>query len=213
MLAKTAKKLNCLPLLAFAVISLNIVFSGPAIATVYVYVKPDGSKMITDRKVNKTGYSLKRSYSTTPYRSSNGKSEPYHAKPIKSQYDELIVNTSQKYDLEPAFIKAIIHVESAFDRFALSHAGAMGLMQLMPGTSAEYQLRSDHFNAKRNVDVGAQHLRDLIERYDGNKQLSLAAYNAGAGAVSKYNGIPPYKETENYVKKVMKLYQQYKNKL
>ena len=118
-----------------------------------------------------------------------------------------------KYDLEPSFIKAVVHIESAFDPFALSHAGAMGLMQLMPATAAVYQLTQDHFNPNRNVKVGVQHIKDLMERYDSDKRLSLAAYNAGAGAVSKYNGIPPYAETEAYVKKVMSLYKLYKKEI
>ena len=102
---------------------------------------------------------------------------------------------SLKYNLEPAFVKAVVHIESAFDTFAISPAGAMGLMQLMPATAASYELTRDHFNPNRNIEVGVRHLKDLMERYDNDKKLSLAAYNAGAGAVSRYNGIPPYEET------------------
>jgi len=188
------------------------VYSETTLATVYVYELPNGSKLITDSKVRKKGYKLKRSYKTTPYRSGNSNA-PYRAAPIKSQYDALIVNTALKYDLEPSFIKAVVHVESAFDRYALSRAGAMGLMQLMPATAANYQLRQDHFNARLNVEAGVQHLKDLMARYGSDKRLSLAAYNAGAGAVSKYDGIPPYEETQNYVKKVMKLYSLYKKEI
>ena len=180
-------------------------------ATVYVYERADGSKLITDRKSKKAGLKFKKSYKTEPYRSSKSRNAPYRAQPIKSQYDALIVNTSLKYDLEPSFIKAIIHVESAFDKYALSHAGAMGLMQLMPATAANYQLNQNQFDANRNIEVGVQHLKDLMDRYDNDKKLSLAAYNAGAGAVSRYNGVPPYDETLNYIKKVMKLYVLYKS--
>jgi soluble lytic murein transglycosylase-like protein len=123
------------------------------------------------------------------------------------------VNTALKYDLEPSFVKAIIHVESAFDRYALSHAGAMGLMQMMPATGANYQLNQDQFDANRNVEAGVQHLKELMERYDKDKKLSLAAYNAGEGAVSRYNGVPPYEETQNYVVKVMRLYKLYKKEI
>jgi soluble lytic murein transglycosylase-like protein len=180
-------------------------------ATVYVYERADGSKLITDRKSKKAGLRLKKSYKTEPYRSPKGRDAPYRAQRIKSQYDALIVNTSLKYDLEPSFIKAIIHVESAFDKYALSHAGAMGLMQLMPATAANYQLNQNQFDANRNIEVGVQHLKDLMDRYDNDKKLSLAAYNAGAGAVSRYNGVPPYAETLDYIKKVMTLYRLYKN--
>jgi soluble lytic murein transglycosylase-like protein len=184
-------------------------------ARVYVYERPDGSKLITDKRSQKTGYKLQRSYNTTPYRSSSRSrsSKPYFAAPIKSQYDALIVNTALKYDLEPSFIKAVIHVESAFDRFAISHAGAMGLMQIMPATAANYQLHRDHFDASRNMEAGVQHMRELMDRYDDDKKLSLAAYNAGEGAVAKYNGVPPYEETENYIVKVMKLYNMYKKEI
>ena len=79
----------------------------------------------------------------------------------------------------------------------------------MPATAAGYQLNQDHFNAYKNVEVGVQHLKDLMDRYGSDKRLTLAAYNAGAGAVSKYNGVPPYQETQSYIKKVMRLYKLY----
>ena len=186
--------------------------SNTAQAAIYIYESPNGNKIITDSRINKPGYKLKKSYTTKPYRS-GGQNSPYHFKTVKSQYDALIVNTALKYDLEPSFIKAVIHVESAFDEFALSHAGAMGLMQLMPATASSYQLKQDHFNPNRNVEAGVQHIKDLMERYDSDKRLSLAAYNAGAGAVSKYKGIPPYEETQDYVKKVMRLYGLYKKEI
>ena len=186
-----------------------------ASARVYVYERPDGSKLITDKRTNKSGYRLKRSYSTSPYRSApkSRNRAPYFAAPIKSQFDALIVNTALKYDLEPSFIKAVVHVESAFDRFALSHAGAMGLMQIMPATAAIYQLNDNQFDATRNVQAGVQHMRELMDRYNGDKTLSLAAYNAGEGAVAKYDGVPPYEETQNYIVKVMKLYKMYKKEI
>ena len=184
-------------------------FSTQAFSAVYVYTTPDGNNVITDKRIKKSGYKLKRSYTTKPYRS-GGRNAPYRAKPIKSQYDALIVNLALQYGLEPSFIKSVIHVESAFDENAVSHAGAMGLMQLMPATAASYQLVDNHFNARKNIEAGVRHMKDLMERYSNDKRLSLAAYNAGAGAVSKYNGIPPYEETQNYVIKVMRLYNQYK---
>ena len=186
---------------------------GNSMATVYVYELPDGSKLITDIKQRKSGYKLKKSYKTSPYRSSKKRNAPYYASPIKSKYDALIINAAFKYDLEPSFIKAIVHVESAFDPYAVSRAGAMGLMQVMPGTASEYNLNQDQFNPHKNVDAGVQHLKDLMDRYNKDKTLSLAAYNAGQGAVSKYGGVPPYEETEFYIKKVMQLYKLYKNKI
>ena len=187
----------------------TILFPINAHSAVYVYISPEGNNIITDKKIKKTGYKLKKSYTTKPYRS-GGRNAPYRAKPIKSQYDALIVNLALQYDMEPSFIKSVIHVESAFDANALSHAGAMGLMQLMPATAANYDFTDNYFNARKNIEAGVRHMKDLMVRYSDDKRLSLAAYNAGAGAVSKYNGVPPYKETQNYVKKVMALYKQYK---
>ncbi|MFT6408147.1 MAG: soluble lytic murein transglycosylase-like protein [Arenicella sp.] len=192
---------------------LSLSASSLGLAAIYVYELDNGSKLITDSRINKPGYKLKKSYSTKDYRSSAAKRSPYRSRTIKSKYDALIVNTALKYDLEPSFIKAVIHIESAFDRYALSHAGAMGLMQLMPATAANYQLKQDHFNANRNVEVGVQHMKDLMQRYNSDKRLSLAAYNAGEGAVSKHNGVPPYEETQNYIKKVMRLYNLYKKEI
>lgn len=192
-------------------IGLTMVNSN-AIAAVYVYELPDGSKLITDKKMRKKGHTLKRSYNTRPYRSGRS-NQAYRARTIKSQYDPLIVNMALKYNLEPSFIKAVIHIESAFDPYAISSAGAMGLMQLMPATAAIYQLNQNHFDPKRNVEAGVRHLKELMARYDNDKDLSLAAYNAGEGAVAKYSGIPPYPETTAYVKKVKKLYDLYKKEI
>ncbi|MBL4671652.1 MAG: lytic transglycosylase domain-containing protein [Arenicella sp.] len=191
---------------------LGLSISGSVTAVIYVYEQPNGSTVITDSRIKKPGYKLKKSYSSKSYRSNTQRS-PYRARTIKSKYDAVIVNTALKYDLEPSFIKAVIHVESAFDRYALSHAGAMGLMQLMPATASNYQLKQDHFNPKRNIDVGVQHIKNLMERYNSDKRLSLAAYNAGEGAVSKYNGVPPYEETQGYIIKVMRLYKLYKKEI
>jgi len=202
-----------LPLICSVLFVMTALRTEPALATVYVYELPDGSKLITDRKYRKKGYRLKNSYKTKPYRSSKNRNAPYHAATIKSQYDALIVSTALKYNLEPSFIKAVIHVESAFDRYAISTAGAMGLMQLMPATAASYQLKQDQFNPRRNVEAGVQHIKELMDRYDNDKKLSLAAYNAGEAAVSRYDGVPPYEETENYIIKVMKLYNLYKKEI
>ena len=110
--------------------------TAPSAATshVYVYERADGSKLISDQKQAPGEYRLIKTYITKP-RGSRPANAPYLARPIASQFDALIVNTALQFDLEPAFIKAVVHVESAFDRFAVSHAGAMGLMQLMPDTA------------------------------------------------------------------------------
>ena len=120
-------------------------------------------------------------------------------------FDELISTASGRYNVDPDLIRAVIKTESDFNSNARSHKGAMGLMQLMPDTARMHNV-SDAYNPNENVDGGVRHLRMLLERYQGNFELSLAAYNAGAGAVEKHGGIPPYNETREYVRKVLRFY-------
>lgn len=116
-------------------------------------------------------------------------------------YDHFIEASAKKYDLSPLLIKAVIQTESSFNANAVSPKGAEGLMQLMPPTAKRFGV-SDSFDPEQNIDGGAQYLRFLLKRYNQNTRLSVAAYNAGEGAVDKYNGIPPYRETIDYVEKI-----------
>lgn len=116
---------------------------------------------------------------------------------------------SRRYRVDPALVMALIHTESAYDQKAVSKAGAVGLMQLMPKTAQHYGVK-DRTNAKQNIKGGTRYLRHLLERYKFDIRLALAAYNAGETAVAKYgNKIPPYDETQNYVKVVVSRYQKY----
>ena len=123
-------------------------------------------------------------------------------------WDPLIARMSSAHGVEPALVKAVIHAESAFDPRALSHKGAQGLMQLMPGTARTLGV-DDAFNPWQNIDGGTRHLRYLMRLYDGKLPLVLAAYNAGEAAVRRFSGIPPYRETRRYVDRVIKLYRRY----
>lgn len=117
-------------------------------------------------------------------------------------FDEFIHSAAEKYKLSPAIIKSIIKVESNFNPQALSKSGAQGLMQLMPDTAKVLQVKNV-WNPQENIDGGAKYLRQLLEQFDNDLILSLAAYNAGPGNVTRYGGIPPFAETQNYVKKVL----------
>jgi len=116
-------------------------------------------------------------------------------------YDRHIDQVAAEYGLSPALIKSVALVESGLDPHAESHAGAQGLMQLMPATARAYGVR-DAFDPLDNLRAGARHLRDLLDEFDGDLTLALAAYNAGSGAVRRHNGVPAYRETVDYVRKV-----------
>jgi soluble lytic murein transglycosylase-like protein len=117
-------------------------------------------------------------------------------------YEPLIRQHASQHGLRPELVRAVIQVESAFNPQAVSPKGAMGLMQLMPATAKRFGV-IDPFNPAENIRAGVSYLRQLLERYDHDEQLALAAYNAGPGAVDKYGSkVPPYKETQNYVRKI-----------
>jgi hypothetical protein len=128
-------------------------------------------------------------------------SEDFRPLPATIAYNDAIDEAAHLYRLDPNLIRAIIRAESAFNPFAVSRAGAQGLMQLMPAVSEELNVL-DPFDPRQNIFGGARYLRWLLDRNDGNLDLAVASYNAGPSAVARYNGIPPYRETRNYVKKV-----------
>lgn len=127
----------------------------------------------------------------------------------RSEINELIDKYAEKNGLDADFVKAVIKQESGFNPNATSHCGAMGLMQLMPST-AEGLGVTNAYDAEQNIQGGTKYLKGLMDRFDNNKSLALAAYNAGPNAVKKYGGIPPYMETQNYVKSVLGNYERMK---
>ena len=119
-------------------------------------------------------------------------------------YGEIIAAMSQAHGVDPMLVRALIQVESNYRPGAKSHKGAMGLMQLMPSTARQYKVRNP-YDPTANIGAGVKHLKGLIDRMDGAIDMALAAYNAGEGAVKKFKGIPPYRETRNYVSRILSI--------
>lgn len=123
----------------------------------------------------------------------------------KGQIQQIVGQVAEKYQIDEKLVMALIQQESGFNPTAVSKTGAMGLMQLMPGTAKNLRVLNP-FSAEQNIEGGVKHLKGLLAKYNGNLVLALAAYNAGGGSVDKYGGVPPYKETQNYVKKILSNY-------
>ena len=128
---------------------------------------------------------------------------------VNGSYEELIRAASGRHSVNADLIRAVIRAESDFRSNARSHKGAMGLMQLMPETARLHNV-GDAYDPSENLEGGVRHLKMLLERYQGDLQLSLAAYNAGSGAVEKHGGIPPFTETKDYVRRVLRFYDSYR---
>jgi hypothetical protein len=119
--------------------------------------------------------------------------------------DSAIEQAAARHNVDPNLVRAVVKVESNFNPNALSRKGAMGLMQLMPSTARQLNVKNP-FDPEQNVDAGVRHLKQLLESYGGDIKLTLAAYNAGAGAVARSSGVPRYAETQNYVRRITDLY-------
>jgi soluble lytic murein transglycosylase-like protein len=124
--------------------------------------------------------------------------------PPELAYERLIHDASRRHDVDPALIRAVIATESAFDAMAVSPAGALGLMQLMPALAAELGVL-DPFDPRENIMAGTRYLSELLRLHRGDVRLALASYNAGPGAVARYQGIPPFRETQQYVRTITSL--------
>lgn len=183
----------------------------PAHSAVYVYRASDGSLMLTDHVVKSSEYRLLRKTASARGAAAVTQRGQRFERGNPSDYDRLIRRTARAYGVDPALIKAVMHAESAFNPYATSHKGASGLMQLMPATAERYGV-DDIYDPVQNVRAGVHYLKELMQLFDNKYHLVVAAYNAGENAVKEYQGVPPYKETRNYVKKVLRFKRRYTNK-
>jgi len=172
----------------------SLAFSVPtAKAEIYQFIGRDGSISLTNVP------------SDSRYQKIEIESSQFHATLSEQELEPVIRRHSSQQQLHPALIRAVIKAESGFDPRAVSRAGAIGLMQLMPQTARQLNV-TNPFDPAQNVDAGVRHLKKLLQDFGGNVKLSLAAYNAGEGAVHRSSGIPNYAETKNYVKRISALY-------
>jgi soluble lytic murein transglycosylase-like protein len=181
-------------------------------AAMYVYELPDGSRMVTDHRLDNPHYRLVRTGETASGLGSLvAANHPQFFRADPSAYDRLIARVAAEHRVDFALVKAVMHVESAFNPFARSDKGALGLMQVMPGTARQYGIDDLH-DPVQNVLAGVKHLRYLLDTFKHRQALALAAYNAGERAVLRHRGIPPYRETQDYVKKVLRYKREYSRK-
>lgn len=161
------------------------------------------AKVFTGRNLGFTTYKIGRSIYNHGY--SNRLNS-------NTSYDQYIKEASTEFGVDKSLIRAVIHAESGFNPRAISPKGALGLMQLMPGTARMHGVHRA-LEPRENIRGGTQHLAKLLRRYGGNLVYSIAAYNAGEGAVQQFGGIPPYAETQQYVRRVLALQSRYKNSI
>lgn len=171
--------------------------------------RKDGAVMFADSAPLKTQYQV-IIYNSCFACSASSNVDWYTTKLYVTEFTDTIFQAAQQYSVDPAFIRAVIHAESAFNPLARSRKGAVGLMQLMPDTARDMGV-SDVSNPAQNIRGGVKYLAHLLQTFSGNEILAAAAYNAGPTAVTNNGGIPPYEETQTYVKRVKILFDRYKN--
>ncbi len=194
----------------FVLLSLiSLVAASNAYAVTYRYIDPNGRLLLTDKRMG-AGYiplqKTAKGWIIKPSKASWQKTWRTNKRHLSPTINDI----AHQYRIPKHLLHAIIAVESAYDPQAISHAGAQGLMQLMPATADRFGVK-DPFDPKDNIKGGTRYLKYLLSLFENNLTLTLAAYNAGENAVKRYNNtVPPYRETQHYVKKVLKYYKKYK---
>ncbi|MDM1342882.1 lytic transglycosylase domain-containing protein [Acinetobacter pseudolwoffii] len=188
----------------------QLVYAGQ---TIYQLRDSNGSTLLTNKKSRynhlqvekKTYYPDSNIHSYRNWGSSEASVLPSYSR-NKNAYDSIIRQAAQTYGVSEGLIKAVMHTESGFNVQARSPVGAQGLMQLMPATARRFNV-SNAYDPQQNIMAGAKYLAWLLKRFNGNTTLALAGYNAGEGNVAKYKGVPPFRETQDYVRRVSSRYQ------
>jgi soluble lytic murein transglycosylase-like protein len=203
-------------MIKIAVVSLALLASTEAIADVYKFVDASGHVFYTDEPRNKlykmiikTPPLMKHPASSSPFTNVYAPYKRHVFSGVnKARYSELIEDAAQRHNIDAKLLHAVIQTESAYNPLAISSAGAAGLMQLMPATAQRFGV-SDRQDPDQNVEGGTKYLKHLITLFGPRLDLAIAAYNAGENAVMRHNNtIPPYRETQDYVRQVLALYQQ-----
>jgi len=185
--------------IALSAALLTVVTPAVAQAQLYSWKDASGRLIISDTPKDPSARTYSVAYVGASYGVTKGSTAP---KRRITEFDDLIVEHATQHSLHPDFVRAVIQAESAFNPRARSVKGAMGLMQLMPGTAAEYGV-TNAYDPVQNIKAGVAYLKSLLVRFKNDVSLALAAYNAGPKAVERYgNAVPPYKETRNYVSKI-----------
>lgn len=191
----TGKALRCL---AFALVLLA---ARPAHAQIYSYLDAEGHLVLSDRKP--ASAEQLRSYAVP--KADSIRVTRYAGPDRSTRYEDLIAENARLNRVRPELVRAVVQVESAFNPVARSVKGALGLMQLMPTTIQQFGVRNP-FDPAENIRAGVAYLRELLDRYQNDETLALAAYNAGPGAVDKHGqNVPPYRETKNYVAQINRM--------
>jgi soluble lytic murein transglycosylase-like protein len=181
--------------------------SSAPIHRVFTYRQDDGVPVFTDRVPRNQAYEVMEyaCYACNPRSSVDWYATALHG----DKFADVIRAAADQHGVDPALVQAVIHAESNFNPLARSHKGAMGLMQLMPGTARDLGV-TDPIAVRQNIDGGVRYLANLLAEYQGDVTLATAAYNAGPGNVARYGGVPPFEETQTYVKRVKILHDRYK---
>lgn len=175
----------------------SLLWPGQAEAQIYAWRDANGTLVLSDRKLDAAAQTYEVAGAPTIRAT-----RPVPARTVRDRFEPLVLENATRNNLRPELIRAVIQVESGFNPRARSPKGAMGLMQLMPATARAYNVRNP-YDPKANIAAGVKHLKTLIDKW--GVELALAAYNAGEGAVKKFNGVPPYRETRKYVTKILSL--------